>query len=462
MSRVQWVFGTPNAKQDAVMKLRNRFIAYGGARGGGKSWMVRKWAILNSLRYKGLKVLIIRATYSELEKNHIRPMREETRGFARYKEQKKLLTFVNGSTIEFGYCANEKDMERYQGGEWDLIFIDEASNIPEECIKKFIPCVRGVNDFPKRTVYTLNPGGRSHHYFKRLFIDRDFREGENPDDYAFVQALVQDNVALMQSQPEYLKDLEALPEKLRKAWLEGRWDIFEGQFFEDFLATPDANGLCHVIDPFPPRPEWPIWHTYDYGRSKPFSVGWWTMDTDGVAYRIMEWYGCGKEPNTGLYMSAEEQFAEVARIEHTHEWLRKKSIRGWADPAIWITEGTSGKSIADVAASHGVYFDKGTNDRINGWAEFHNRLYFDEQGKSMFYVFANCKSFIRTIPTLVYDEHKVEDLDTEGEDHIADESRYFFVANPLKPRIRLPRVRMLPQNDPLEMYESTRKLMRRR
>ena len=91
MSRVQWDFGRPNAKQDAVMKLRNRFIAYGGARGGGKSWMVRKWAVLNCLRYRGLKVLIIRATYPELEQNHIRPIREETRKFTQYNEQKKII-----------------------------------------------------------------------------------------------------------------------------------------------------------------------------------------------------------------------------------------------------------------------------------------------------------------------------------------------------------------------------------
>ncbi len=459
--KVTWNFGRPNAKQDAVMRLRNRYIAYGGARGGGKSWMVRKWAALNALHYQGIKILIIRSTYSELEKNHIRPMRADTREIAQYNDQKKLLTFCTGSTIEFGYCRSERDMERYQGGEWDLIFIDEASNIPEECIKKFIPCVRGVNDFPKRTIYTLNPGGRSHHYFKRLFIDRDFRPGEDPNDYAFVQALVQDNLALMRTQPEYLKDLEALPEKLKKAWLEGRWDIFEGQFFEDFIATPDAEGRCHVIDPFPPRPEWPIYHSYDYGRSRPFSMAWWTQDRDGVLYRIMERYGCDREPDTGLYMSAEEQFSEFAQIERTHPWLRGKRITGWADPAIWTKEGTSGKSIADVAAKHGIWFDKGNNDRINGWAEFHNRLYFDEHGKAMFYVFRNCSAFIRTIPSLIYDENKVEDLDTDGEDHVADESRYVFMANPLPPRIRAPRVRVLPQNDPLELYESTRRTIRR-
>lgn len=458
---LEWHFGKPNRKQRRVMGLKNRYVAYGGARGGGKSWIVRKLATLSALKYPGIKILIIRETYSELEQNHITPLKADTVGFATYNEQKKLLTFVKGSTIRFGYCQTKRDMNRYQGGEWDLIFIDEASNIPEECIKMFIPCVRGVNDYPKQTFYTLNPGGKSHYYFKRLFIDRDFHEGEFPEDYAFVQAFAQDNTALMETQPEYLKDLEALPEKLKLAWLEGRWDVYQGMFFEDFIATPDNKGRCHVIDPFEPRSEWPIWHTYDYGRSKPFSVGWWTMDQDGVAYRIMEYYGCGREANTGVFMSAEEQFSEVARIEHEHEWLRRRKIRGWADPAIWIKEGSSGKSIADVAAAHGVYFDKANNDRINGWAEFHNRLYFDEDNKAMFYVFSNCKGFIRTIPTLLYDENKVEDLDTEGEDHIADESRYFFLANPLPPRIRRPKVRILPQNDPLELYASTRRSIRR-
>ena len=64
----------------------------------------------------------------------------------------------------------------------------------------------------------------------------------------------------------------------------------------------------------------------------------------------------------------------------------------------------------------------------------HYRLSFDKNGYPMMYVFSNCKAFIRTVPSLIYDEHKVEDLDTDGEDHIADETRYFCMSRPIKPR----------------------------
>ena len=454
--RIQWNFGAPNEKQATVMKLRNRFLAYGGARGGGKTWLAVHWAILNCLYYKGIRCLMIRSTYAELEKNLIRPMITETNGMARYNDQKKLMRFFNGSTVDFGYCKNEADMERYQGGEWDLEFIDEAGNIPEICIKKFIPTVRGTNGFPKRTLYTLNPGGRSHGYFKRLFVDRDFRtdEGEDPDDYAFVQALVQDNKALMESQPEYIKDLEVLPEKLRRAWLLGEWDIFAGQFFEDFVnVVREDRTWSHVIPAFEPPAHWTIWRTYDYGYNHPFACQWWAIDTDGIMYLILELYGCGQEPNTGLHWTADKQFSEIHRIETEHPWLRRRQVRGVADPAIWNREST-GISIADVAARCGVQFSPGNNDRINGWAQCHNRLAFDEHGRPGMYVFDHCTAFRRTIPTLLYDEHKVEDLDTEGEDHEADAWRYLCAANPIKAPVPVQRKIVLPQMDPLELRRS--------
>lgn len=457
MSTVQWNFGNPNVKQDAVMRLRCHWIGYGGARGGGKSWVVRAWSTLMAQHWAGIHILIVRQTYPELERNHIRPMREMTRNFAKYNDQKKLLTFGNGSTIEFGYCKNEGDMEHYQGGEWEIICIDEATNIPQECIVKFKACNRGIRkEFPHFTLYTMNPGGRSHAYFKRLFIDRNFLPDEEPDDYAFVQALVQDNAVLMENDPEYIKTLQSLPEKLRLAWLEGRWDVYSGQFFGDFIATPDSKGRCHVIDPFPPRPEWKIYHSYDYGYNRPFSMQWHALTPDNVDYLIMEWYGCGKERNTGIHMTADQQFTEIARIERTHPWLKGRRIYGWADPAIWEHE-SSGNTIAETAAKHGVYFDKADNDRINGWAEFHNRLYFDENGKAKFYVFRNCVDFITTLPSLQYDEHKVEDLDTEGEDHSADACRYCFMGNKLPPRIIIPEAPVLSRRDPLELYNTTRK-----
>ena len=152
-----------------------------------------------------------------------------------------------------------------------------------------------------------------------------------------------------------------------------------------------------------------------------------------MVYRILELYGCTKTPNEGVKWTPPQVFAEIAKIEREHRWLKGKKIIGIADPAIWNAE--TGKSIADVASEHGVFFQKGDHERIAGWMQVHYRLAFDENGYPMMYVFNNCKAFIRTIPLLQYDEHRPEDLDTAGEDHVADEVRYFLMSRPIKPRI---------------------------
>ena len=167
-------------------------------------------------------------------------------------------------------------------------------------------------------------------------------------------------------------------------------------------------------------------------------------------YLILELYGCTKEPNEGLHWNADKQFTEISRIEREHPYLRGRRVLGVADPAIWNKE-SSGLSIADVAARHGVKFSPGNNDRINGWAQCHNRLAFDGQGRPMMYVFEHCTAFRRTIPLLLYDENKPEDLDTEGEDHEADAWRYLCVANPIKAPVPRNDKIILPGMDPLEM-----------
>ena len=152
-----------------------------------------------------------------------------------------------------------------------------------------------------------------------------------------------------------------------------------------------------------------------------------------MVYRILELYGSTKTPNEGIKWTPPQVFAEIARIEREHRWLRGKRITGIADPAIWDAE--TGESIADTASKHQVFFTKGDHKRIPGWMQVHYRLAFDESGFPMMYVFSNCKAFIRTIPLLQYDEHKPEDLDTEGEDHVADEVRYFLMSRPIEPRV---------------------------
>lgn len=425
----------PNPKQARAFAEHHRYVGYGGARGGGKSWFVRWKATLLCLRYPGIKVLITRRTYKELFNNHIAPMTKMLAGIAQYKSTDKMFLFPGGSTISFGYCASDADLGQYQGAEFDVWFADEAGQFLEEWLIQIDACVRGVNGFPKRTYYTLNPGGPGHGYFKRLFIDRRFTEDEHPEDYAFIQALCTDNEALMQSQPEYLRALEKLPPKLRQAWLYGRWDVYEGQFFEDFLNRPDHyrdRRFTHVIDPFEIPDHWPIYRSFDWGYNKPFSCGWWTVDEDGVVYRILELYGCTATPNEGVKWIPGRVFGEIHRIETEHRWLRGKTVRGIADPAIWDAE--TGESIADTAARHQVFFTPGDNKRLPGWMQVHYRLAFDEEGLPGMYIFSNCKAAIRTLPLLQYDPRKPEDLDTEGEDHAADEIRYFCMSRPIKPR----------------------------
>lgn len=426
----------PNEKQKKFLADTHRHVGYGGARGGGKSWAVRVKAILLCLRWSGIKVLIVRKTYKELTNNHIIPLQQMLpKDVAKYNKTDKVFTFANGSTIWFGYCNNDSDLDQYQGAEYDVIFFDEATNLKEEWIKKINLAVRQPNGLPKRSYYTCNPGGVSHNYIKRLFIDRVYEGAEIPKNYSFTQALVTDNAALMEMQPEYKAELEALPPKLRKAWLEGDWNVFEGQFFEEFADRPDHyqdRRWTHVIDPFDVPNSWTIYRGLDWGYNKPSSVGWFAVSPDNVIYHILELYTCSATPNEGLKWTPPKLFAEIHRIENEHPWLMGKKIIGIADPAIWDAE--TGESIADTADKHQVFFNKGDHKRLAGWMQCHYRLSFDDEGFPMFYVFNTCKHFIRTIPLLQYDEHKVEDVDTRQEDHIADMWRYVLMSRPISPR----------------------------
>ena len=429
--------GVPNEKQRRFLLDRHRHIAYGGARGGGKSWAVRTKAKLLALRYAGIKLLIVRRTLRELQNNHIDPLRQDLAGIAKYKASDKRFEFPNGSTITFGYCACNGDMGQYQGAEYDVVFLDEAGQLQKAWIDAINACVRGTNGLPKRTYYTLNPGGPGHGYIKRLFIDRRYEPGENGGEYAFIPARVTDNGALLARQPEYIRQLEALPPKLRAAWLEGRWDVLAGQVFQEFTDDPAHYAdqrWTHVIRPFDIPREWNVYRSYDFGYAKPFSCGWWAVDFDGCVYRILELYGCTGTPDEGVLWTPERQFAEIRRMEDEHPYLRGRTIRGVADPAIW--DASRGESIYETALKHRLFFEKGDNRRIPGWMQLHYRMSFDGEGYPMLYVFENCRAFIRTVPGLSYSTTAPEDVDTGQEDHAADESRYFCMMRPIAPRER--------------------------
>ena len=449
----------PTPKQELFLSADKKFIAFGGARGGGKSFAVRMKASLLALRYAGIKVMIVRKTYPELTENHINPMCEMLKCYhpdrseriASYNDSKKNIVFPNGSRILFRYCDNDKDAERFQGTEVDVLFIDEATHQSEEKFKKLSACVRGVNNFPKRIYLTCNPGGEGHGWVKRLFIDKRYEGNEDENDYMFIQSLVTDNKALMETNPDYIKQLEALPPRLRKMWLEGDWDVAEGMVFEEFANRPehyDDRQWTHVINPFPIPSNWTIYRGLDWGYHRPSSVQYHAVSPDNVIYHFLEIYTCSQTPNEGLHWTPAELFAEVHRIECEHPWLKGRKIIGVADPAIWDAE--TGESIADTAAKHQVYFGKADNKRLAGLMQCHHRLKMDENGYPMFYVFKNCKHFIRTIPLLLYDEHKVEDVDTKLEDHAYDSWRYVLMCRPIAPRI--PEKPDDYQNNPLNVF----------
>ena len=426
----------PSPTQEKFLLDRHKYVAFGGARGGGKSWAVRTKAILLALRFEGIKIMIVRKTYSELLSNHISPLIELCSGIAEYSSVRKELSFVNSSRISFRSCKCDGELTKFQGIEFDVLFIDEATQFSEDAFNKMRACVRGVNSFPKRVYLTCNPGGVGHTWVKRLFVDRAYDKGEQGQDYSFIPSRVTDNKPLLSGSPDYIKTLEALPPKLKKAWLYGDWNIFEGQFFDDFVigdeSAQKSRLWTHVIEPFEIPEDYIIYRSFDFGYSKPFDCSWWALDYEGRAYLILQLYGCTSNPNEGVRWDPDRIFSQIHEIETTHRWLKRKKIIGVADPSIW--DASRGDAIIESADRNLVHFDRGDNARIAGWMQCHQRLSFDSEGRPRVQFFNTCKDAIRTLPLLQFSPTRPEDLDTDGEDHFADSFRYFCMARPIKPR----------------------------
>ncbi len=444
---------TPQPRQSDFLCRWEDEGLYGGAAGGGKSdaMVMEATRQIHIPHYKGL---ILRKTYPQLTELIDKSLNYYTAAFpgAKYNDSKHTWTFPSGARIVFGSMQHSKDKTNYQGKAYDFIAFDELTHFTYE---EYIYLLsRNRPNGPGTRVYmraTANPGGIGHGWVKERFITAAepmktiWERVPVPDENGkismrymsriFVPSSVYDNRILLKNDPMYLTRLASLPEAERKALLLGDWDSYSGQYFTEWRDDPTHYAdrrYTHVIEPFAIPSGWKIYRSFDWGYNRPFSCGWWAVDYDGVAYRILELYGCTQTPNTGVRWTSERVFGEIHRIECEHPWLKGKHILGVADPAIFAADG--GESIAEVAQRNAVYFQPGDHQRIPGWMQMHHRLAFDENGYPMMYVFKNCKAFIRTVPTLIYDEHKVEDLDTEGEDHVADEARYFCMMRPITPR----------------------------
>ena len=411
----------PNERQKKFFLATERYVAYGGARGGGKSWAVRMKAVLLSLEYPGIRLLIVRRTLPEVEDNHVRPLRALLTDVAEYREKDKSFRFPNGSTLRFGYCDAESDVGRYQGQEYDCIFLDEATQLTEYQFQTFKGCLRGVNDFPKRLYLTCNPGGVGHGWVKRLFIERDYREGERAEDHVFIPADVYDNTALMETDPAYVERLESLPFELRQAWLHGSWDVFAGQFF------PEWDRNVHVCEPFEVPSHWRRYVTMDYGMDM-LAAYVIAVDSEGTAWVIRELYE-GRdlgEGHEGLIISeAAERIRALTEGESIYEYL--------APPDLWNSRQETGRSVADIFAEQGIYLTRTGNDRQSGWMAVRERLRVTKNGEgkpaAALRIFSCCPNLIRTLPLLRYDEQHPSDCARQPHEltHAPDALRGFCV-----------------------------------
>lgn len=313
--------GIPNPKQAEFFRSTARHTAYGGARGGGKSWAMRRKLVLLALNYPGLNALIMRRTLPELRENHVIPLLKELKGAAKYNAAERVFKFPNGSRLRLGYCDSASDVYQYQGQEYEVIGLEEATHFTEEQMQFLTTCNRTVRrDFSPRMYYTCNPGGIGHGWVKRLFIDRTYRRGERAADYRFIPARIYDNPALITADPEYLRQLENLPEELRRAYLDGDWDVLAGQFFREFSRAK------HVIEPFELPSWWRRFRSIDWGYNDPCAVLWHAVDGEGRVYTYRELY---------LRYTRADQVAERIRRESEGEDIAYTV----ASPDMWQKRG---------------------------------------------------------------------------------------------------------------------------
>ncbi len=260
-------------------------MAYGGARGGGKSWAMRRKFVLLALRHAGLQLLLLRRTLPELMENHGRPLQRELAGIADYIAGERAFLLPNGSRIRLGYCDPAAAVYQYQGQEYDVIGLEEATHFTEAQMQFLSTCNRATGEnLPTRMYYTCNPGGVGHAWVKRLFIDRRYREAERKEDYAFIPARVYDNKVLLARDPGYIRALSNLPEHLRRAHLEGDWDALAGQYFPEFRRD------SHVCEPFALPAWWRRFRAMDWGYNDPCCVLWFACAPDGRIYAYREEY----------------------------------------------------------------------------------------------------------------------------------------------------------------------------
>ena len=416
VSEKQWEF--MNATEDEIL--------YGGAAGGGKSYGQILDSFVDALKYKGIRQLILRRKFPELERSIIRKALEiYPKDLYKYNSQKHTMTFTNGSIIDFGYLATDADVNQYQSIEYDIIRFDELTHFTEYQYTYMRSRCRGANSFPKQIKSSTNPGNVGHAFVRRLFIDpappnttiTETLEEGGVITRRFIPAKVTDNKWLMRDDPGYLRMLNSLPEKEKKMLRDGNWDVFVGQFFTMF------NRETHVCDPFSIPDHWQRYRAFDYGLDM-LACYWAAFDELGNCYLYNELY----EP--GLMIDdAARRILECTECE-------SDIVCTFAPIDMWARNRVTGKYQADMFAESGVPLTPVRNSREAGWQNVLKWLkpVPDPTGgiSPKLHIFSNCLNLIRCLPLLQYDEKNSNDVAKEPHEitHAPDALRYLFDGQP--------------------------------
>lgn len=417
----------PKQKEAFTKGLDTPVLFYGGSKGGGKSYLVRAKEIQQRLTYPNTTGLIIRRTFPELRSNHIRKFFQEYPITAKwYNKTEKAIHYPNGSITEFSYLQNPDDVFTYQGREFDNISIDEITQHEEIVFKTLRTSLRTSNKeavkqgFKPSILLTGNPGGIGHQWVKRIFVDKAFKPEENPEDFAFVQAFVTDNKALLNVDPNYLKILQDLPESLKKAYLEGDWNIHAGQAFSEL------NRQKHIVKPFELPFNTRYFAGYDHGYNHPFSFVLFAVVPDGTVY-VVKFIKDRLKRVDEIYNLINQGTQGIGKLEI------------YAGLDIWSKQRDGSPSVSEqffnvgLKPSNGFILSKAKVDRVQGvneirkWVAWKNTP--SEQPKLFF--FENCLEVYDNVASMQFDSNNPEDVlkvdadqDGNGGDDLYDGFRY--------------------------------------
>lgn len=436
---IEIVWSPQPGPQKALIDCPVPEIFYGGARGGGKTdGVLGKYAIKAETYGEGFNALFCRKELPMLDDAIERSHYLYRAIDAEWHEQKKLWRFPSGGRLRFRPLERVQDAEKYQGQNISDATVEEAGNYPDPApIQRLNGVLRSVSGVPTQLILTGNPGGPGQNWIRQRYIDpnplgMEIIHQELPNGmehrYVFIPSKVENNLELLRNDPGYINRLYLVgSEELVKAWLEGDWNAIEGAYFDCWSKDME-------IRPVTLPDHWLRFRSFDWGSAKPFSVGWWAVASEdfihpdglipkGAMVRYREWYG-SSGPNVGLKLTA-EQVGEGIKSREDGEDI----AYGVADPAIFAEDG--GPSIAERMGNFWKPADNkrvAGNGRSGGWDMMRQRMQGDE--RPMIYTFTTCTDSIRTIPVLQHDQRKPEDLDTDMEDHAADEWRYACMSRP--------------------------------